>query len=114
MATNHRGQPIGNPATSHGGASAYPYPRLSGHMSRLFNISPMDAAGVIDMHKNKQALGDAGYEGAAPEDYELTRKLGTDSPTEAIQDTIRGRRKKNGSLDNTDYTPRTDPYGRGI
>lgn len=110
---DHRGRPVGNPNTSHGGHLPAPrkHPRVVKNMSRLYNISSDDAQSVVDLHKNKSDIGEYGLE---PGDSELIQKLGTQNPSEAIMDTFYSRRKKDGSQDNTDYTPRTDPYGRGI
>lgn len=107
MAHDHRMRPVG---TNHL-PTPRSYNRVIGHMSRLYNISSDDAQSVIDLHKNKMHIGDYGPE---PGDSELIQKLGTPDPTEAIMDTFYSRRKKDGSQDNTNYTPRTDPYGRGI
>lgn len=83
--------------------SYYPsfLPRLRSTLSNLYDISDDDAMGVLDAHRNKVDLGDAGYEGYDPSAGPLIEKLGTSNPSEAIEDAFKNRRRSKGSLDNT-------------
>lgn len=108
MPQDHRGRWVGNPSTPHGGHSVYP--RLSSTMSRLYNITPDEAAGVIDSHRNKQDIDDAGYAGRTSEYDSVIDKVGTNSPREAIGDAFRHRKLSSGSLDNTAYEGYSEPY----
>lgn len=73
MATNHRGQPIGNPATSHGGASARPMgrsdlPRLSKVVKNSINEDLSRKAN--DMREDNPLLGYS-YTGVASVDPQV-------------------------------------------
>jgi hypothetical protein len=60
MPNDHRGNPVGNPATSHGGHR--PTPRVNQALQRYYKIDADTAQEVIDEHrKGNDYLDDAHY-----------------------------------------------------
>jgi hypothetical protein len=121
MATDHRGNLIGNPSTAHGGYSSNPirrHNRLAANVSRLYNLSNDDAVSIIDAHKNEQELGDNAYSGGpTPDDERLINKVGTYSPSEVLDETFYNRRMSDGELDRTlpgDGPSEPSPYWNGV
>lgn len=114
MATDHRGRVVGNPTTQHGGHPVYP--RTSALLSRLYGISPDEAASVIDAHRNKEELGDAGYAGWTAGDDSLIAHLGTTNPAEAIDEAFAARQHTSDVLNNAKHTmnPEPRPYWNGV
>jgi hypothetical protein len=118
MPTDHRGRPIGNPFTSHGGQPVRTQPRLVANISRLYGISNDDAQGVLDNYKNKIDIGDNGYSGGPTDrEVDLINKLGTSKPGEVLDDTFYNRHMADGALDQTmvdDGPSEPRPYWGGV